>query len=52
MRSIAEIKEAQEVIKLQLTRETEEKGIALLQGQFAALDWVIVEEIKKEGDTQ
>ena len=41
-----EIKEAQETIKNQLTRETDEKGIALLQGQFAALDWVIVEEVK------
>ena len=47
MKSIAEIKDAQETIKLQLTRETDEKGIALLQGQFAALDWVIVEEVKE-----
>ena len=46
MKSIAEIKDAQETIKLQLTRETDEKGIALLQGQFAALDWVIVDEDK------
>ncbi len=47
MKSEKEIKDAQETIKTQLTRETDEKGIALLQGQFAALDWVItVDEVK------
>ena len=47
MKSEKEIKDAQETIKLQLTRETDEKGIALLQGQFAALDWVItLDEVK------
>jgi len=49
MKTEKEIKEAQETIKNQLTRETDEKGIALLQGQFAALDWVIVVEPKKDG---
>ena len=50
MKSEKEIKDAQETIKTQLTRETDEKGIALLQGQFAALDWVITEEVKKEDE--
>lgn len=48
MKTEKEIKEAQETIKLQLTRETEEKSIALLQGQFAALDWVTLDEVKEE----
>ena len=47
MKSEKEIKDAQETIKLQLTRETDEKGIALLQGQFAALDWVITLDEKQ-----
>lgn len=49
MKSIEEIKKAQETIKTQLTRETDEKGIALLQGQFAALDWVIAEKEEEDG---
>jgi len=52
MKSIEQIKEAQEKIKLQLTQETDEKGIALLQGQYAALDWVIVDEKKSEETVQ
>ena len=48
LKSTDEIKKAQDTIKNQLTRETDEKGIALLQGQFAALDWVITEEEKED----
>jgi len=48
MKNIDEIKKAQDTIKNQLTRETEEKGISFLQGQFAALDWVITEEEKEK----
>ena len=55
MKSEKDIKEAQETIKIQLTRETDEKVIALLQGQFAELDWVItLDEVKdsKSGGEQ
>jgi phosphate-selective porin len=48
MRSITEIKEAQETIKMQLTQVETELGRINLQGQYAALDWVITEEAKKE----
>ena len=44
MRTKKEIQEAQEVIKTQLTKENTEKGIALLQGQFASLEWVLSED--------
>ncbi len=47
MRSEKEIKEAQETIKDQLTRVDTEMGRINLQGQFAALDWVItLDEVK------
>ena len=47
MRSEKEIKEAQETIKDQLTRVDTELGRINLQGQFAALDWVItLDEVK------
>ena len=47
MKSAVEIKEAQEVIKMQLTQVDSELGRVNLQGQFAALDWVMVEEVKE-----
>jgi hypothetical protein len=47
MRSEKEIKEAQETIKDQLTRVDTELGRINLQGQYAALDWVItLDEVK------
>jgi hypothetical protein len=47
MRSEKEIKEAQEIIKDQLTRIETEMGRVNLQGQYAALDWVItLDEVK------
>ncbi len=47
MKSEKEIKEAQEIIKDQLTRVETEMGRINLQGQFAALDWVItLDEVK------
>jgi len=49
MRSVTEIKEAQETIKDQLTRVDTELGRINLQGQYAALDWVILDEPKKDG---
>jgi hypothetical protein len=52
MRSEKEIKEAQETIKDQLTRVDTELGRINLQGQYAALDWVITEEEKKEDNIQ
>lgn len=47
MKTEAEIKEAMENIKLQLTRSTGE-GTVMLQGQFAALDWVMEEKKDEE----
>ena len=48
MKTEKEIKDAQEIVKTQLTQVTEDKVIAGLQGQFAALDWVLSEEEKKD----
>ena len=44
------IKKAMETVRLQLTRDTDPQAIAMLQGQHAALDWVIsVDEETEEG---
>jgi len=49
MKSEQEIKEAQETIKDQLTRVDTELGRINLQGQYAALDWVItLDEVKSQ----
>ena len=53
MKSIDEISHEMETIRLNLTQADTEKLIATLQGQHAALDWVITEEeeeTKKETD--
>ncbi len=44
MKTESEIKEAQEKIKLQLTQVETELGRTNLQGQYTALDWVLVDE--------
>ena len=48
MKTVEEIKKVMETVRMQLTQETDEKGIALLQGQHAALDWVISVDEEKE----
>lgn len=51
MKSEAEIRKAQETIKNSLTRETDSQGIAMLQGQYASLEWMLSESeegVKKE----
>lgn len=50
MKTEEEIKKAMETVKLQLTRDTDPQGIAMLQGQHAALDWVITEEKEENKD--
>lgn len=50
MKNEEEIKKAMESIKVQLTRSTGE-GTAMLQGQYAALEWV-TEEKKENEDEQ
>ena len=52
MKSAVEIKEAQEVIKMQLTQVDSELGRVNLQGQFAALDWVISLDEKVESEVK
>ena len=47
MKSETEIKEAQETIKTQLTRVDTEMGRAMLQGQFASLEWILSEDENK-----
>ena len=48
MKTDAEIKEVMETIKEQLTRVDTEFGRVNLQGQYAALDWVISVEKKRQ----
>jgi hypothetical protein len=55
MKSEKEIKDAQETIKMQLTQVETELGRINLQGQYAALDWVItLDEVKSTsgGETE
>ena len=47
MKTDVEIKEAMENIKTQLTRSTGD-SIIMLQGQFAALEWALDEQEKKD----
>ena len=47
MKTEKEIKEAMETIKTQLTKETEPQAIAMLQGQFSSLEWILVAEDKE-----
>lgn len=52
MRSIEEIEKGMEQIKTQLTRETDQLGIAHLQGQYSSLEWVITLDEKSGGGEQ
>lgn len=50
MKTEEEIKKAMQIIKDQLPTESSDKGVAMLQGQHAALDWVITAEKEEDKD--